>query len=100
MTGPSAPPPPATAAHAPIARARSFGSRKTLVSNDSVAGMMSAAPMPMNARVNTSAVADPANAEDAEPRQKIASPVLSARLRPMRSPRLPVVRSRPANTSV
>ena len=62
--------------------------------------MMSAAPMPMNARVKMSMLADPANAEPAEPAQKMARPVLSAPRRPNRSPRLPAVSRRPANTSV
>ena len=43
-TGPSATPSPAVAAQMPIAVARSRASVKTLISSDSVAGMMNAAP--------------------------------------------------------
>ena len=48
MTGPMATPAPATPAQMPMARPRSAGSGKMLVRIDSVAGMMSAPPMPMN----------------------------------------------------
>ena len=41
---------PAVPAHTPMALPRSFGG-KTLVMIESVAGMMNAPPMPMNARV-------------------------------------------------
>ena len=51
-TGPSATPRPAVAAQIPIAIARSRASAKTLMSSDSVAGMMSAAPAPMTARAS------------------------------------------------
>ena len=53
-TGPRATPTPAVAAQIPIAIARSRASVKTLVSSDSVAGMMNAAPAPMTARAVTS----------------------------------------------
>ena len=60
-------------AHTPIALPRSLGG-KTLVMIDSVAGMMNAPPMPMNARVAMSWSADArerrrerAEAEDHEP---------------------------------
>ena len=49
-TGPSATPRPAVAAQMPIAIARSRVSVKTLISSESVAGMMNAAPAPMTAR--------------------------------------------------
>ena len=49
-TGPSATPRPAVAAQMPIAVARSRASVKTLISSESVAGMMNAAPAPMTAR--------------------------------------------------
>ena len=47
--GPSAMATPATAPHRPIARARSRRSVKTLVSSESVAGNVIAAPRPMTA---------------------------------------------------
>ena len=49
-TGPSATPRPAVAAQMPMAIARSRASVKTLISSESVAGMMNAAPAPMTAR--------------------------------------------------
>ena len=59
-TGPSATPTPAVAAQMPTAVARSRGSGKTLISSDSVAGMMNAAPAPMTARAAISRSAPPA----------------------------------------
>ena len=80
----------ATPAQMPMARARSFGSVKTLVRIDSVAGMISAAPMPMNARVAMSGGGRRRRRPTAsEPTPKMARPMLSAPLRPKRSPRLP-----------
>ena len=48
--GPSAMPMPVVAPQRPIARARSARSVKTLVSRESVAGKISAAPSPITAR--------------------------------------------------
>ena len=62
---------------------------------ESVAGMMNAPPMPMNARVAMSCSDEFANADAIEPSPKIASPSWSAPRRPKRSPRLPHVRSKP-----
>ena len=67
---------------------------------ESVAGMISAPPMPMNARVAISCEALPASADASEPSPKSAKPACSAPRRPNRSPMLPMVSSRPANTSV
>ena len=53
-------------AQTPIALPRSLGG-KTLVMIDSVAGMMNAPPMPMNARVAMSWSALLANADASEP---------------------------------
>ena len=53
-TGPSATPRPAVAAQRPTASARSRASVKTLMSSESVAGMMNAAPAPMTARARIS----------------------------------------------
>ena len=100
INGPNAAPAPAIAAHAPMARARSLGSVKMLVSNDRVAGMISAAPMPMNARVKINMVALSASADAADPTPNTTSPMLNAPRRPNRSPRLPAVRSSPAKISV
>ena len=99
VTGPIATPSPENPAHTAIARPRSRGSRKTLARIDSVAGMISAPPMPMNARLAMSCVVESAIAAEIEPSVNTTSPVCSAPLRPKRSLRLPVVSSSPANTS-
>ena len=68
---------PAVPAQTPIARPRSsFG--KTFVMIESVAGMMNAPPMPMNARVAMSWSADPASADSSEPTPKMVRPTCSA----------------------
>ena len=66
MTGPSATAMPATPDQRPMASARSRASVNTLVRIDSVAGMISAAPMPMTARAAMSGVTPPANAAAAD----------------------------------
>ena len=71
-----------------------------LVIIESVLGMMNAPPTPMSARVAISWPGVVANAENSEPRPNTVIPNCSARLRPKRSPRLPAVSSRHANTSV
>ena len=96
---PSTPPAPANPAHTAIAFGRSCGG-KTLVNSDSVDGMISAAPMPITQRVRMSWLALPAVADSTEPAPKISRPMLSAPLRPKRSPSDPAVSRRPANTSV
>jgi len=99
MIGPSPIPIPLTPAQIPIARPRSFGSVKMLVMIDNVAGMMNAAPIPMNAREMTSCVTPFENAALVDATANITRPIIRAPLRPNRSPRLPAVSSRPANTS-
>ena len=81
-TGPSATPSPAVAAQMPIAIARSRASVKTLISSESVAGMMNAAPAPMTARATISASTPPAYAAPAEATPNTASPASSVRRRP------------------
>ncbi len=98
--GPTAMPMPETPAQMPMALARSLGSVKVLVRIERVAGMMMAPPTPMSDRVAMSCDAEPAKADNTEPVPKIMSPMLSAFLRPKRSPRLPAVSSSPANTKV
>ena len=100
MTGPRALLAPAMAAQAPMARPRSFGSRKMLVSSERVAGMIRAAPMPIDARVKISSVGLLARPDMIDPRPKMTMPTISAPLRPKRSPTLPRVSRRPANTRV
>ena len=62
--------------------------------------MISAPPTPINERAAISWFGVPDRADKAEPMAKITMPMRSASLRPKRSPRLPVVSSSPANTSV
>ena len=81
MRGPSATPMPAVPAHTPIARPRSAGG-KTLVMIERVAGMISAPPMPMNARVAISWSALPAKADASEPSPKSRYPAWRAPRRP------------------
>ena len=100
MTGPRATARPENPAHTAMARPRSRGSRKTLVRIDSVAGMISAPPMPMKARLAMSCAVVVDSAADAEPMANSTMPICSAPLRPKRSLRLPVVSSRPAKTRV
>ena len=90
---------PATAAQIPIAFGRSSAG-KTLVRIERVDGMISAPPIPISARLAISVSALPASAESSEPAPKTPSPTTSARRRPKRSPRLPMISSRPAKTSV
>ena len=98
-TGPIATASPTAPAQTPMARPRSRGS-KTLEMIASVAGMIAAAPRPISARAPMSCpgVCEYALASEAMP--KIASPVISTRRRPSRSPRMPAVNSSPAKTSV
>ena len=99
MMGPRPMPMPLTPAQIPMARPRSLGSVKMLVMIDNVAGMMNAAPMPMNAREMMSCVTPSESAALVDATANITSPIINAPLRPKRSPRLPAVSSRPANTS-
>ena len=65
---------------------------------DRVAGMTNAAPRPMTARVAISVEASPESAAATEPAPKMASPTISARRRPKRSPRPPATMSSEAKT--
>ena len=100
LIGPSPRPSADTPAQMPMALPRSAGSVNTFVMIESVDGMMNAPPMPMVARVRMRKSADGANADSVEPTPNTARPMVRHRYRPKRSPRLPAVRSRPANTSV
>ena len=100
MIGPRATARPEKPAQMAIARPRSRGSRNTLVRIDRVEGMISAPPMPMNARVKMRCCGEPARAESTEPMANMTMPMCSAPLRPKRSPRLPAVSRRPAKTRV
>ena len=96
-SGPSAPPAPANPAQTAIALPRSCGGN-TAVSNDRVAGMMSAAPIPEMERDAMTWFDVSASAPMSDPPANTASPTMSARFRPNRSPIAPALRSSPANT--
>ena len=96
--GPMAMPSPMVAAQAPMARARSAGSRNMSLMIDSEAGIVSAAPAPMTARQAISRSTEPENAAPADPAAKTARPMRKNRLRPIRSARLPPTSSSPAKT--
>ncbi len=81
-TGPSATPSPAVAAQMPTAVARSRSSSNTLISSESVAGMMNAAPAPITARHAISTSTSPANAAAVDAAAKTSSPASSVRRRP------------------
>ncbi len=97
-SGPSTPASPAVADHRPMALPRS-STGNTTVMIDSVAGMMKAPPMPMNARVAMSCVELSDIAAATEPTPNTTKPNCSAPTRPKRSPSAPAVSRSPANTS-
>jgi hypothetical protein len=70
----------------------------TLAMIDSVEGMTNAAATPMTARAPMIMPAVSATTAIAEPARNSASPNCSAPLRPNRSPSVPALNSRPANT--
>ena len=94
-SGPRPTPIAAVPAHTPIALARSSRG-KTFVMIDSVAGMISAPPTPIRARTAMSCVDVSTKRTARLERPNTAMPVCSARLRPKRSPSMPIVSSRPA----
>ena len=88
----------AMAAQMPMALPRS-SPVNTLAMIDSVAGMISAAPMPMPARTTMTPVPESTTSAPRLASPKIASPPCRASLRPNRSPRVPNTSSSPAKTS-
>ena len=98
VIGPAATAMPLTALQIPIALARSPGSVNTLVRIASVAGKISAAPMPISARPTISDSADPTDPANADVAPNTTSPAISVRLRPYLSPIPPAANSRPVNT--
>jgi len=99
VTGPNATAAPDTADHAPIALARSTGSRKTSIRIASVLGNTNAAPTPIKPRAVISEPVGFVNAAQAEKVPNRTIPICITRLRPKRSPRPPQARSSPANTN-
>ncbi len=81
VTPPSATPTPAKPAQIAMAWRRSSGG-KTCASTDRVAGMTSAAPMPITARAAINWLDVPANAASPDAPPKMTSPVFNASRRP------------------
>ena len=98
MNGPRPMPSPATADQMPIAFARSSRGKMSMIT-ERVAGMIIAPPMPMSARSAMSWSAFCANAAATLATPKSARPDCRARLRPNRSPSVPIVSRTPANES-
>ena len=90
---------PTAEAQIPMAFGRSCGS-KTLEMMDSVCGMTAAPPRPMAARAKISWSGDREKADSSDPTPNSSRPIISMRLRPIRSPITPKVNSRPAKTRV
>jgi len=91
-------PAPANPAQMAMALARSRGG-KTLATIERVAGMIMAAPTPMTARAAMRCHGVVAMLAARAAAAKTTSPAWSRPLRPNRSPRAPMGRTRPANTS-
>jgi hypothetical protein len=98
-TGPIASASAETPAHVPIARPRSAGG-KALVTIESVAGIMKAAPIPCTARLITSQASFGAKPAVADESANTLTPKKKARRRPKMSPRRPAVTSSTAIASV
>ncbi len=99
-TGPRAMETPITAAHTPIAWARSRGSTNVLVMMDMATGLSIDAPMPWSIRNATSAPRLGARLHSSEPVANTVRPTTKVRLRPNRSAIDPESISRLARTSV
>src|SRR4051812_45282969 len=95
QTGPIATPAPDIAAHRAIAVARRSGSVKILVINDSVAGTITAAPIPMAARAAMSAPEVLTWHAITDIMANIARPAQRKPRRPKRSLRLPAASNNP-----
>ena len=98
-TGPIASARADTPAQVPIALPRSCGS-KTLVTIESVAGIMNAAPTPCTTRLAISEAESDATPAVAEETANSVTPIRNPRRRPKMSPSLPPVASRTAKLSV
>jgi hypothetical protein len=98
VSGPSPIPTAASAAQMPIALPRSLPVKR-LAMMESVAGMISAAPIPIAARTAITSLAESATRAPRLASPKIVTPAWSARLRPKRSPSVPKTSSSPAKTS-
>ena len=99
-TGPSASARPDTPAQSPMACARSRGSGNVCVMIESVLGIRAAAPTPCSAREAIRNPMEPDRPQSSEPSEKMIRPAMKSRLRPNRSPSVPPVSSRLANSNV
>jgi len=97
-SGPRPMPTAASAAQIPIALPRSSGG-KTFAMIESVAGMISAAPTPISARMTMTSPDVSAMSAPTLASPKTVMPACSASLRPNRSPSVPNTRRSPAKTS-
>ena len=100
VMGPIATATPTIAVQMPMAAARSLGSVNTLTRIARVAGKMSAAPIPIKARAPMSWPDVVESAASPDVMANTTSPSCNARLRPMRSPKWPIVSRRAENTRV
>ena len=98
-SGPSAAPTTATDPQIPIAVLRSRSSGNVRRISASVAGIITAAPMPSSPRAPTSSHADGANAAANDATPNTTSPTMNIRRWPSLSPSVPVPSSSPASTS-
>ncbi len=84
----------------PTAPARAFGCGKAAPISGRPTPNSSAPPTPCTARIRSRESGDQATAQPSEPRVKIAMPARKIRRRPIRSPSVAAVRSRPARARV
>ncbi len=96
--GPTAMPIPIVPPQAPMARARSEGSRKTSLMIDNEEGIVSAAPAPMTPRHAINSGTELERAAPIDPPAKTVRPMRKNHLRPNRSARLPPTSNKPAKT--
>ncbi len=96
ITGPSAIPTENMVTHSPIAMPRWRGSPNIALISDRVEGIRVAPAIPRAARLTRRASGLVASAATIDATPKAAAPIRSSFRRPMRSPRLPIVTSRPA----
>lgn len=97
--GPSTAPPANAPVHTAMAVRRWPSSRNMLRIRDSVDGIRVAPPRPSRALVKMSREGSVASEAATEARPKTTAPAISRRLRPIRSPSDPIVRSSPARTN-
>ena len=91
-TGPASVATPATEPHTEIGTPR-FSGGNSLVTNDSVCGVINAAPSPCRVRAAISSPADCASPLHADAMVNATNPATSTRLGPYRSPSRPVISS-------